>query len=60
MAEQPFVLEPGSLVRLGVSLDVFAGEDGDDRQPPLCNGLASLFGCRIAPFANDGVSRERL
>ena len=60
MAEQPLILAPRSLVRLGVPLDVFPGEDGDARQPPLCRGLASLFGSRIVPVADDGVPRERL
>jgi hypothetical protein len=60
MAKQPLILAPRPLVRLGVPLDVFAGEGGDSRQPPLCRGLASLFGSRIAPLADDGVPGKRL
>src|SRR5262249_2075530 len=60
VAEQPLILVPGSLVRLGVPLDVFACERRHARQPPLCCGLASLLGSRIASLADDRVPCQRL
>jgi hypothetical protein len=58
--EQPLVLGPRTLVRLGVAFNVFAGEGGAGRQSPLCFSFAALFRSRIAALADDGVPCERL